>query len=234
MRQDIYPKHCYKCGEELDPINHICTKCNTAAFLPDCISTFQEDAKKAKKNKSISIKIKPKPKTMYKSFGVIAALVVVVIFIKSSITFMFASEQPDNEQVIELTQKPTITPTLKPTVAPTATPTPKPTKAPTPTPLVIPLETIKPTQEPTVEPTEKPIVAEKIKLPTACQIEKDTSVTLPITTTPTGCKYTISSSNSSVVSVHGKKIKGKKEGTAVITVTSGDVSAKCRVTVVSY
>jgi len=104
--------------------------------------------------------------------------------------------------------------------------------------LVIPIETVKPTQEPTpkptVEPTEKPIVAEKIELPSACQIEKDTSVTLPIKTTPAGCKYTISSSNSSIVSVHGKKIKGKKEGTAVITVTSGDVSAKCRVTVVSY
>ena len=100
--------------------------------------------------------------------------------------------------------------------------------------MVIPPETIKPTPKPTVEPTEKPIVAEKIKLPTACQIEKDTSVTLPITTTPTGCKYTLSSSNSSVVSVHGTKIKGKREGTAVITVTSGDISAKCRVTVVSY
>lgn len=45
-------------------------------------------------------------------------------------------------------------------------------------------------------------------------------------------KVTYKSSNSKIVAVNSKgKIKGKKKGTATITVKSGKITKKCKVTV---
>ena len=233
----ILPEYCGACGSNLEG-GVTCPICGVRVLYADkMIHAYKKEMKQNEK-KRWGIRIG----------AILIALLVIgngAIIIANVSNFIkkiqivegrkMGSENLDEKILIkEPTPKPTVDPTATPTVDPTATPTPKPTKIPTPTKAPTPIETVKPTQEPTVEPTEKPIVAEKIELPSACQIEKDTSVTLPIKTTPAGCKYTISSSNSSIVSVHGKKIKGKKEGTAVITVTSGDVSVHCKVTVVSY
>ncbi len=54
---------------------------------------------------------------------------------------------------------------------------------------------------------------------------------LPLVVTPKNASYTLTSSDPSVVEIVGKKILGKKEGTATVTATSGDLTATLEVIV---
>ena len=72
------------------------------------------------------------------------------------------------------------------------------------------------------------------KVPAAVTIKKGKKYTLKAKRSPSNSdqKLTYKSSNKKVATVSSKGvITAKKKGTAVITVTSGKVSVKCKVTV---
>ena len=117
--------------------------------------------------------------------------------------------------------KPTATPTA--TVTPTATPTPTvtPTATATPTPTATP--TIEPTATPTVAPTVTPTAVPAV-IPTITPTVAPTPISLPLRRGQSykvkGKIKAVKTSNKNIATVSKKgTIKGKKAGTATITIT---------------
>ena len=90
--------------------------------------------------------------------------------------------------------------------------------------------TIKP--KVTCNPTKEPVVyAERMTLPNTLQLVQGNSVTLPLEISPSNAVYRICSSNGSVASVNGRTIRANMAGSCKITVTSGNKTCSCTVTV---
>lgn len=97
------------------------------------------------------------------------------------------------------------------------------------------LRNLKKAEQPTEKLTEKPVGISEVKLSTGkLALGVKEKVTLKVLSAPAGAseKITWKSSNKAVVTVTDGKIKGRKPGKAVITVTTaGGKSADCKVTV---